>query len=89
MKRMDSFSINGKHLADVEDPKEIINPMILVDKHFCERLVYGNLVGKLMTVRLPYFDQQNIQHCLEKSSVTPLALTPDRRVLIYFNLGLC
>ena len=87
---MDSFSINGKHLKEIKENKEVLNPLIVLDKNFTEHLVYGSpLIGKLTIVRLPYFDQQDIIPWLEKWTVTPLAVTPDRRVLIYFNLGLC
>jgi hypothetical protein len=88
LKHLDSFSINGKYLTSLEDTKEILNPLIVTDSHFAERLVYGNVTGKLIIVKLPYFDQQEVKPCLEKSSVYPLMVTPDKRLLIYYNLGL-
>lgn len=85
---MDSFSINGKYLKTIEDSKEFLNPIIFVDKKFHSRMVYGNVIGKVTIVKLPYFDQPDVKPWIEKSSVTPLLITPDKRNLIYFNLGL-
>lgn len=85
---MDSFSINGKHLTTFEDSKEILNPIIIDRKHG-ERMVFGNVIGKLTIVKLPYFEQPDVKPGIEKSSAIPLCVTPDKRVLIYFNLGLC
>lgn len=85
---MDSYSINGKYLKSIEDSKEFLNPIVFPDRKFHSQMVYGNVVGKLTIVKLPYFDDPDVKPCIEKSSATPLLITPDRRNLIYFNLGL-
>ena len=85
---MDSFSINGKHLKAIEDSKEFLNPIVFLDKAFNSRIVYGNVIGKLTILKLPYFNDPDVKPWMEKSSATPLLITPDRRSLIYFNLGL-
>lgn len=86
---MNSFSINGKYLAEFTDVREILNPMIVLDNRFNDRLIYGSTIGKLNILKLPYLNDQETKPGLEKSSAVPLAVTPDRRVLIYHNLGLC
>ena len=73
---MDSFSINGKYLKTIEDSKEFLNPIIFVDKKFHSRMVYGNVIGKVTIVKLPYFDQPDVKPWIEKSSVTPFPKTP-------------
>jgi hypothetical protein len=56
MKKLHSFSINGKYLAEYSDTREIINPLLITDLEFNERIVYGTCTGKLIVVKLPYFD---------------------------------
>lgn len=87
-KTASTFSINGKYLTSFTDDKEIINPMIMEDDHFNEKLIYGNLTGKINIQKLPYLNEPNTISGIDKSSAIPLAVTPDRRVLIYYNNGI-
>ena len=69
--------------------KEILNPLILVDPDFKERLVYGTTNGKIIIAKLPYFTDIFEKSCIEKRSSVPLMLTPDRRVLVFYHTGPC
>jgi len=89
MKYLTSFSINGRYLSSYEDFRMIENPMIVEDEHFTDKIVYGNTTGNIVFLKLPYFDEQKAKLCLGKNSVMPLALSPDRRILIFYQDGLC
>mmetsp|Transcript_21971 Transcript_21971/g.19527 ORF Transcript_21971/g.19527 Transcript_21971/m.19527 type:complete len:170 (+) Transcript_21971:85-594(+) len=88
LKDLTSFSINGRFLASYEDFRNIENPIIVTDSNFNDKLVYGNTTGKLVFTKLPYFDDIEIKPCLYKQTVTPLAVTPDKRMLLFFQDGL-
>jgi len=88
LKHLTSFSINGAQLSSYQDFLNIENPIIAADPNFNDKLIYGTTTGKLVSIKLPYFDNQEIKPWLDKQTVSPLAMTPDSRLLLFFQNGL-
>ena len=61
IKNLTSFSINGRYLSSHNDLRNIENPLIVTDKNFNDRIVYGNSTGKLVFANLPYFNDQEVK----------------------------